>query len=63
MYNDNIIFIVKGEIKENVSGYRRDRNTQKVMITYDEKKEYQYTYDDVQILDRYKTIDIEIPFL
>ena len=46
-----------------MSGYRRDKNTQKVMITYDEKKEYQYTYDDVQILDRYKTIDIEIPFL
>ena len=46
-----------------MSGYRRDKNTQKAMITYDEKKEYQYTYDDVQILDRYKTIDIEIPFL
>ncbi len=46
-----------------MSGYRPDPNTQKVMITYDEKKEYQYTYDDVQILDHYKTIDIEIPFL
>ena len=29
------------------------------MITYDEKKEYQYTYDDVQILDHYIIVDIE----
>ena len=57
MISKDIMFIIKGEIKNDVTAYRYDPNAKRMMITYGNRKTYPYFYDNVEILKEYRTLD------
>lgn len=53
------MFIIKGDIKDDVVSYRYDRETKRMMITYQGGKSYSYAYSNVKILSEPLFIDSE----
>lgn len=44
------MFIIKGDIKDDVASYRYDRKDKRMMITYQSGKSYSYAYSNVKML-------------
>lgn len=59
MNHKKIIFIIKGEIKDEVVSYKYDHETNRIWITYQSGKSYPYVYANVKILSDPTLIDHE----